>query len=394
MLDLPILPASALPTPAGGSTGGTAPTDGEGASFTDALETAAAATSEASEPTEPVLPADESTLAALAALAGAVTIQVPVVPAAPPTQAIGDTQSSDPTPDVTVLVPVTRPGPRLELADPNPLAPTPEAGALFATEAQGQPDARPVKGAVANRGSSFGETWVNAVQATSTETAGAVAAPTTAPEILAPVGLQTAPAPTAIERAAQAKENPEAPVTAAEPASAPPLMGAPAPQSAEAPTPTVEPARLAEVQPKEVLAQIQHLVEQLEGQKLETVRITLQPEELGRIELRVTHGADQGLQVSVRAEQPHTVALLENHLTELRSNLAASGLDVANVAISAGLGDARQSFNRGFQGAKTLGINLRGIQGGETDPYAAERPIVLRLNGARGWSNAGVDLSI
>ncbi|HRE29333.1 MAG TPA: hypothetical protein PK954_22005, partial [Anaerolineales bacterium] len=184
MLDLPILPASALPTPAGGSTGGTAPTDGEGASFTEALEAAAAATSEASEPTDLVLPADESTLAALAALAGAVTIQVP------PTQAIGDTQTSDPTPDVTVLVPVTRPGPRLELADPNPLAPTPEAGALFATEAQGQPDARPVKGAVANRGSSFGETWVNVVQATSTETAGAVAAPTTAPEILAPMALR------------------------------------------------------------------------------------------------------------------------------------------------------------------------------------------------------------
>ena len=89
-----------------------------------------------------------------------------------------------------------------------------------------------------------------------------------------------------------------------------------------------------------------------------------------------------------------TLRQLLNHLTELRSNLSASGLDVASIAISTGLASQQQQSNRSFQNARSFGINLRGIKGGETDPYDSERPIVLRLNGSRGWSNAGVDLSI
>ncbi|MBL8093048.1 MAG: flagellar hook-length control protein FliK [Anaerolineales bacterium] len=396
MLDLPILPAGALPAPTPGPSN-PKPASPEGASFADALGTAAAK-SEPAEPTTVTPALDEATLAALAALAGAgVTVPVPVVPAAPQ-QPLADLQPSEPSPDVTVLVPVTKPGPRLELANPHPLAPTPQAGAQPELEAPQAPDAQPVKGALPGRGQRFGDVWVNATPALT-----APEAPATPPSMV-PTAAAT-PTPTVESAQPLAAAQAEAPAPTKASARSAPIEAAAAPPTPQAPgvaalqavhvaKPEVEPARLAEVQPKEVIAQIQHAVEQLGEQKLETVRITLHPAELGRIELRVTHGADQGLQVSVRAEQPHTVALLEQHLTELQSNLSASGLDVANVAISAGLGSQHQQSNRSFHGARPFGINLRGIKGGETDPYDSDRPIVMRLNSARGWSNAGVDLSI
>ena len=399
MLDLPILPAGALPAHTPGPSG-SSPASSDGASFEDALGAAAASVDETvetkSEPAKTALPTDESTLAALATLAGAaITVQVPVVPAAPTTDVapqapVADLQPSTPTPDVTVLVPVTKPGPRLELANPNPLAPTPQAGAQPDAAAPALESAQPIKGAVPGRGARFSDVWVNAAQTpaeleSTQPTQGAV--PTQTP--VAPRATTPGARP-AVK--AEALEAPSAEKVAAEAApQAQPVAPHPAATVTEA---KVEPARLAEVQPKDVIAQVQRAVEQIGEQKLETVKITLHPEELGRIELRVTHGADQGLQVSVRAEQPHTVALLERHLTELQSNLSASGLDVANIAISAGLGSQHQQSNRSFHGAKPFGLNLRGIKGGETDPYDSERPIVMRLNGSRGWSNAGVDLSI
>ncbi len=396
MLDLPILPAGALPAPTPGQSN-PKPASPEGASFADALGTAAAK-SEPAEPTTVTPALDEATLAALAALAGAgVTVPVPVVPAAPQ-QPLAELQPSEPSPDVTVLVPVTKPGPRLELANPHPLAPTPQAGAQLELEAPQAPDAQPVKGALPGRGHRFGDVWVNATPAPT-----APEAPATPPSMVPTAAATPTPTVESAQTLADAQAEAPAPIKASarsapvEAAAAPPTPQTPgvaAPQAAHVAKPEVEPARLAEVQPKEVIAQIQHAVEQLGEQKLDTVRITLHPAELGRIELRVTHGADQGLQVSVRAEQPHTVALLEQHLTELQSNLSASGLDVANVAISAGLGSQHQQSNRSFHGARPFGINLRGIKGGETDPYDSDRPIVMRLNSARGWSNAGVDLSI
>jgi Meckel syndrome type 1 protein len=394
MLDLPILPAGALsaPTP---SPNNSTPASLEGASFADALGTAAAK-SEAAEPTSATAPLDEATLAALAALAGAaVTVQVPVVLAAPQ-QPVSDGQSSEPSPDVTVLVPVTKPGPRLELANPNPLAPTPQAEATPTVGALEASDVQSVKGALSGRGQRFGDVWVNvAAQQTASETPDPAAA--TAPAAATTPSLEGAQPLTAAKAEAPAAPRATArpaPVEASEAPPTPQTAGVAAPPPAIVFKPEVEPARLAEVQPKEVLAQIQHAVEQLGEQKLETIKITLHPAELGRIELRVTHGADQGLQVSVRAEQPHTVALLEQHLTQLQSNLSASGLDVTKVAISSGLGSQHQQSNRSFHGARSFGINLRGIKGGETDPFDSERPIVMRLNNARGWSNAGVDLSI
>lgn len=394
MLDLPILPAGALPAPTPGPSN-PSQTSTEGASFEDALGAAAAASETIEAPEPASAPTDEATLAALAALAGAaVTVQVPVVPAAPQTP-LADLQPAEPSPDVTVLVPVTKPGPRLELANPHPLAPTPQAGAQPEGAAPVLEDIQPMKGAVPARGQRFGDIWVNATEV-KPELDQTQA--TTVPTGSQPPQLETIAQPTTAAPRATPKATLEpAAVGAKAAAEAPPTptpTGVPALHTANVTEPKVEPARLAEVQPKEVLAQVQHAVEQLGEQKLETIKITLHPAELGRIEVRVTHGADQGMQVSVRAEQPHTVALLERHLTELQSNLSAGGLDVANVAISAGLGSQSQQSNRSFHSARSFGINLRGIKGGETDPYDSERPIVLRLNGTRGWSNAGVDLSI
>ena len=257
-----------------------------------------------------------------------------------PEAPVADAQPAGPTPDSTILVPVTKPGPRLELANPNPLAPTPQAGAQPEADAPVLEDAQPVRGALPTRGKTFGDVWVNL--------AAKAGEPEAKPAEATASAAAAAPLPTAAAAGAvEAQPEAAAPtIKAARAAAGEPVKSAateapPTPQPAASTTPVVapahetkvEPARLAEVQPQDVVAQIQRAVEQLDGQKLETIKVTLHPEELGRIELRVTHGADQGVQVSVRAEQPHTAAMLENHLTELRSNLSASGLDVASIAL-------------------------------------------------------------
>jgi flagellar hook-length control protein FliK len=63
-----------------------------------------------------------------------------------------------------------------------------------------------------------------------------------------------------------------------------------------------------------------------------SIRLQLQPENLGRIDLRVRRSGGS-LAVSLQAELPETQALLQQHLPELRQSLDQARLPVNQVSI-------------------------------------------------------------
>jgi flagellar hook-length control protein FliK len=85
--------------------------------------------------------------------------------------------------------------------------------------------------------------------------------------------------------------------------------------------------------PAELLRQVHDGVENLTRSGDTSLRIALQPRDLGRIDLRLTltpHGAS----VSISANQPATSALLERYLYDLRASLTEAGVQVSNLNVS------------------------------------------------------------
>lgn len=110
--------------------------------------------------------------------------------------------------------------------------------------------------------------------------------------------------------------------------------------------PPSEPARPTEARPittgipeSAVLVQVERALEALTESTPTAVRVQLQPESLGRIELRVAHG-EHGLRVTLTAESAATGQLLERRLDDLRQALAAAGVEVAGLSVNVGSSQA------------------------------------------------------
>ena len=93
-----------------------------------------------------------------------------------------------------------------------------------------------------------------------------------------------------------------------------------------------EPARLAEAQNKDMVAQICQNIETLVKNRQPTLRMVLYPEELGRIDLRFTTSS-AGLGVTVMAEQASTNRLLESQMAQLRQSLTDAGIQLAHFSV-------------------------------------------------------------
>ena len=125
-----------------------------------------------------------------------------------------------------------------------------------------------------------------------------------------------------------------------EPAKAPPTAGSgknsTAPISLEgttAPASQVfEPARLAEAQHKDTVWQICRNVETLIKNRQPVLHMVLYPEELGRIDLRLSTSS-AGLGVTVMAEQASTNKLLESQMAQLRQSLNDAGIQLAHFSV-------------------------------------------------------------
>lgn len=165
--------------------------------------------------------------------------------------------------------------------------------------------------------------------------------------------------------------------------------------------PTHEPARLTEAHPTPIelpiperaaLVQVERALALLSDSTAarQSVRVQLQPESLGRIELRVTHG-EHGLRVALTAENAATGQLLERRLDDLRQTLVASGVEVSGLSVSVGHGQAdprsffwqRPAFSFSAAPARAFG-----------DDYGSAAILLTAQNGAHRAALTGVDYRI
>jgi flagellar hook-length control protein FliK len=93
-----------------------------------------------------------------------------------------------------------------------------------------------------------------------------------------------------------------------------------------------EPARMAEARNAGPVRQVSEGLENLIKSGQSSLRIQLNPKDLGRIELRLITGAD-GTSVIINAEHPVSSAMLESHLNDLRQSLADAGIQLNKLSV-------------------------------------------------------------
>lgn len=87
-----------------------------------------------------------------------------------------------------------------------------------------------------------------------------------------------------------------------------------------------------EVKPTEIIDQAMKIVEKaIEENKEQTeYSLVLNPEELGRITVKLIKAADGAVSVTIAAENAHTQRVLEQHSALMQSNLRENGVDLAS----------------------------------------------------------------
>jgi hypothetical protein len=101
-------------------------------------------------------------------------------------------------------------------------------------------------------------------------------------------------------------------------------------------------ARLAEAHQPETLRQISSNLENLSRMGQGSFRLHLEPQDLGKIDLRFTNRAD-GLHVVMAASLPETGAMLERNLMDLRHSLTQMGVQVGDLSVSYGQANGQQA---------------------------------------------------
>ncbi|MBL6076620.1 flagellar hook-length control protein FliK [Belnapia sp. T18] len=112
--------------------------------------------------------------------------------------------------------------------------------------------------------------------------------------------------------------------------------------------------------------------------------VALEPESLGRVEIRIERGADgEAASVRVLAERPETLALLQRDARELDRTLAQAGVVVASggmqFGLSSGQGGAPQEQRPQQQGGGQ-GHGQGATKGGGHASLAAAGPVQTTLN--------------
>ena len=98
---------------------------------------------------------------------------------------------------------------------------------------------------------------------------------------------------------------------------------------------TIEPARMAEAQHPQLVEQVSRGIDTLSKAGQQSIRLQLYPENLGKIDLRLTSGTD-GVRIVINADSPATSLLMERYLPELRQVLIQSGVNLAGLSVGSG----------------------------------------------------------
>jgi flagellar hook-length control protein FliK len=84
-----------------------------------------------------------------------------------------------------------------------------------------------------------------------------------------------------------------------------------------------------------VISQIEKAIQSAPSSRPAEVRLRLHPEHLGRVDVLLASGQD-GLAVTVTVHNPHTRALIDSLLPQLRTSLEQQGIDVQRLTVAAG----------------------------------------------------------
>lgn len=146
-----------------------------------------------------------------------------------------------------------------------------------------------------------------------------------------------------------------------------------------------EPARLAEAHSTEMLHQVMQGIETLVKGRNVQLKMSLHPDELGKIELRLTSGPN-GVGVSIKAEQGDTSRLLESQLANLQQALTSAGINLTYVNIGQ---DARQMYQDASDGMPAH--HAKALTNSAEKDYTSS---ALNVSSLRNHSATGVDYRI
>jgi flagellar hook-length control protein FliK len=172
------------------------------------------------------------------------------------------------------------------------------------------------------------------------------------------------------------------------------------------PTPPETPAQ----QLAAPLAGLLQATEATLGSEPRAITVTLRPVELGRVEVRVETRADGGLAISLVAERPETLAMLQRDAAQLDRALAQAGIAMERSSLSFDLGGGNQQPQGQAQAQGNGTAGQGGHPGGNPDGQATQEqqaqrhatnrpgtdaaPPGTRPHGATTASDGRLDISI
>jgi flagellar hook-length control protein FliK len=159
-------------------------------------------------------------------------------------------------------------------------------------------------------------------------------------------------------------------------------------KGAEVSSASLEPARLAEAHNQGLTRQISQGVETLVRTGQTSIQIHLQPQDLGRIDLRLTTNGE-GTWVTISTEKAATGMLLERQLDELKQTLVNAGVHLNDLSLNTGTGQQGQAQSAlRWQQTKTAHAQSK-----DSDIVDANQAVNLSLIGRTNGST-GVDYRV
>lgn len=147
---------------------------------------------------------------------------------------------------------------------------------------------------------------------------------------------------------------------------------APTPEVADAPAPADPPAEL----PQQVDQVASAVIERVEAGGGEA-RIHLEPLELGEVTIHVRTDGDE-VRIEIRAERPDAARLLRDHTQDLSSLLGSRGLNLSDVNVGVGGGNAGSLFESRRDQPRPVAGEFAAVLGLDDDPSSASRHNRLR----------------
>jgi flagellar hook-length control protein FliK len=146
------------------------------------------------------------------------------------------------------------------------------------------------------------------------------------------------------------------------------------------PLQTLEPARLAEAQNKGMIWQVCQNVENMLKNRQTSLRLMLYPEDMGRIDLRLS-SSSAGMSVSMVAQQASTGQMLESQLAQLRQSLDQAGIHLASLSV----GQQHSQAGSGQTSRQSRDSSSAPAQNQTVQPLVEERIGVNSLEPSEGY---------